>query len=120
MQVSGDLITEQTNFGIIPVIGARRRERLDEAIAAIARPLDAAALASKTLAKAPDNDTLLALYSLYKQASVGDVAGERPGALDLVNRAKFDAWSQRRGMTREAAMTEYVALVAKLKAAEGA
>lgn len=81
---------------------------------------DAAAAASKTLRRAPDNDTLLALYSLYKQASVGDVAGARPGTLDVVNRAKYDAWSQRRGMAREAAMTEYVALVEKLKAADGA
>jgi carboxylesterase len=79
---------------------------------------DAAASASKTLRKAPDNDTLLALYSLYKQATVGDVSGERPGALDMVNRAKFDAWSGRKGTSREDAMKTYVELVAKLKAAE--
>lgn len=81
---------------------------------------DDAAATSKTLKKAPDNDTLLALYSLYKQASVGDVAGERPGALDMVNRAKFDAWTGRKGMAREDAMKAYVELVAKLKAADGA
>ena len=80
---------------------------------------DAAAAASKTLRNAPDNDTLLALYSLFKQASVGDVSGERPGALDMVNRAKYDAWSQRKGMGREDAMTAYVELVAKLKEGEG-
>ena len=79
---------------------------------------DAAAGASKTLRKAPDNDTLLALYSLYKQATVGDVSGERPGALDMVNRVKFDAWSGRKGTSREDAMKAYVELVAKLKAAE--
>ncbi|MCC6196657.1 MAG: acyl-CoA-binding protein [Burkholderiales bacterium] len=76
---------------------------------------DEAAAASKTLRKAPDNDTLLALYSLYKQASVGDVAGERPGALDMVNRAKFDAWSGRKGTSREDAMKAYIELVTKLK-----
>lgn len=76
---------------------------------------DAAAAASKTLAKAPDNDTLLALYSLYKQASVGDASGERPGALDMVNRAKYDAWAGRRGMAREDAMKSYIELVTKLK-----
>ena len=79
---------------------------------------DAAAAASKTLRKAPDNDTLLALYSLYKQASVGDVSGERPGALDMVNRAKFDAWTGRKGTSREDAMKAYIELVTKLKAAE--
>ena len=79
---------------------------------------DAAAAASKTLKKAPDNDTLLALYSLYKQASSGDVSGDRPGALDMVNRAKFDAWAGRKGMGREDAMRAYVELVDKLKGAE--
>jgi len=81
---------------------------------------DTAAAASKTLRKAPDNDTLLALYSLYKQASVGDVSGERPGALDMVNRAKFDAWVKRKGTSREDAMRGYIELVKKLKAEEGA
>jgi carboxylesterase len=77
---------------------------------------DAAAATSKTLRRAPDNDTLLALYSLFKQASVGDTTGERPGALDMVNRAKFDAWAQRKGMGRDDAMKAYVELVGKLKA----
>jgi carboxylesterase len=81
---------------------------------------DAAAAASKTLAKAPDNDTLLALYSLYKQATVGDASGERPGALDMVNRAKYDAWSQRKGMVRDDAMKAYIGLVTKLKGGDGA
>jgi carboxylesterase len=81
---------------------------------------DAAAAASKTLRKAPDNDTLLALYSLYKQASVGDVSGERPGALDMVNRAKYDAWMSRKGTSRDDAMRAYIELVKKLKSEEGA
>jgi carboxylesterase len=80
---------------------------------------DAAAAASKTLRKAPDNDTLLALYSLFKQASVGDACGERPGALDMVNRAKHDAWAGRRGMGRDDAMKAYVELVDKLRKGEG-
>jgi carboxylesterase len=86
--------------------------------ASLDKAFDDAAVASKTLSKAPDNDTLLALYSLYKQASVGDVSGERPGALDMVNRAKFDAWTGRKGMAREEAMTAYIELVTKLRAAD--
>ena len=82
------------------------------------RAFEAAAAASKTLRRAPDNDTLLALYSLYKQGSVGDVAGARPGVMDVVGRAKYDAWLGRRGVTREQAMSDYVALVDKLRAAE--
>lgn len=82
------------------------------------RAFEAAAALSKTLRKAPDNDTLLALYSLYKQGSVGDVSGARPGVMDVVGRAKHDAWAARRGVAREQAMVEYVALVNGLKASE--
>jgi len=75
---------------------------------------------SRTLKQAPGNDELLALYSLYKQASAGDVAGERPGALDMIARAKFDAWAKRKGTPRDEAMRGYVALVKDLKARDTA
>jgi diazepam-binding inhibitor (GABA receptor modulating acyl-CoA-binding protein) len=57
------------------------------------------------------NDTLLELYALYKQATSGDVNGSRPGMMDLRGRAKYDAWAKRKGMTKDAAMEAYVALV---------
>ncbi len=57
------------------------------------------------------NDVMLALYALFKQATSGDVSGSRPGMLDLRGRAKYDAWAEHRGMTKDAAMTAYVALV---------
>lgn len=59
------------------------------------------------------NDVLLELYALYKQATTGDVAGDRPGMLDVRGRAKYDAWARRKGMTKDAAMQAYVDLVAK-------
>ncbi|XXF81275.1 acyl-CoA-binding protein [Myxococcaceae bacterium GXIMD 01537] len=68
----------------------------------------------KTLTTRPSNDTLLELYALFKQASEGDVQGKRPGMLDLKGRAKFDAWTQRKGLGKDAAMQQYVALVDKL------
>lgn len=70
----------------------------------------------KTLPQSPDTDTLLALYALFKQGSAGDVAGSRPGMLDIKGRAKYDAWAKHKGMTRDAAMEAYVALVDKLVA----
>ncbi len=57
------------------------------------------------------NDTLLELYALYKQATAGDASGSRPGMMDLKGRAKYDAWTKRKGMTKDAAMEAYVALV---------
>lgn len=57
------------------------------------------------------NDVMLELYAVYKQATVGDVAGSRPGMMDLRGRAKYDAWAKRKGMTKAAAMEAYIALV---------
>lgn len=79
---------------------------------------EAAAALSTTLRHEPGNDTLLDLYALYKQGSVGNVSGERPGMMDMVGRAKYDAWAARRGLAREQAMRYYVALVNQLKSAE--
>ncbi len=61
----------------------------------------------------PPSDQL-ALYALYKQATVGDVSGARPGMLDVRGRAKYDAWAGKKGMTAADARAAYVALVAKL------
>lgn len=74
----------------------------------------AAQLRVKQLPRTPEAAELLELYALFKQASVGDVQGERPGMLDFKGRAKFDAWSGKRGVTRDAAMQSYVELVGKL------
>lgn len=69
----------------------------------------------QSLAERPDNETLLELYSFYKQATEGDVGGDKPGAFDFKARAKYDAWEARRGMKREVAMKAYVRLVEHLK-----
>jgi diazepam-binding inhibitor (GABA receptor modulator, acyl-CoA-binding protein) len=76
---------------------------------------EAAAAAAKNLPKRPDNQTLLQLYALYKQATSGDVSGGRPGMFDMVGQAKYDAWAKLKGTGREAAMQQYVDLVATLK-----
>jgi acyl-CoA-binding protein len=76
---------------------------------------DAAVADSKTLDERPDNQTLLRIYGLFKQASEGDATGKRPGFTDLVGRAKYDAWAALRGTSSEAAMQAYVDLITKLK-----
>ena len=68
----------------------------------------------KTLTRRPSNDDMLALYSLFKQASEGDVKGSRPGMLDMVGRAKYDAWAKLKGTAKDAAMQKYVDKVAAL------
>ena len=70
---------------------------------------------SKNLPDRPDNQTLLKLYALYKQATSGDVDGKRPGFTDMVGRAKWDAWNEVKGKDNAAAMQEYVDLIEGLK-----
>ena len=69
---------------------------------------------AKALAKPPSNEDLLDLYALYKQSTTGDVSGSRPGMMDFKGRAKFDAWTSKKGTGKEEAMRKYVALVNRL------
>ncbi|MFH4978476.1 hypothetical protein AB6A40_005185 [Gnathostoma spinigerum] len=68
----------------------------------------------KKLAKEPSDDEKLQVYSLYKQATIGDVNIEKPSATDLKASKKFTAWTSRKGMSKEKASGEYVTLVEQL------
>lgn len=63
----------------------------------------------------PDNDTMLKLYALFKQATKGDATGDPPGGFDFVARLKFDAWSEVKGTPANDAMQQYVELVESLR-----
>jgi acyl-CoA-binding protein len=78
------------------------------------KQFEAAAKAATKLPTRPSNDQMLELYALYKQATEGDVKGTRPGIFDLTGRAKFDAWSKKKGVAADAAMKSYCDLVARL------
>jgi carboxylesterase len=101
---------EDAHFGGVP---------LPDGPSPAEQALETAAALSRTLSKSPDEQTLLQLYALYKQSTVGDVNGERPAPLDVVGRAKFDAWAGRKGCSPQQAIDQYVALVQQLKAADG-
>jgi diazepam-binding inhibitor (GABA receptor modulator, acyl-CoA-binding protein) len=75
---------------------------------------EASVIRSKELTKRPSNEELLQLYALYKQATEGDVTGERPGGFDFKAIAKFDAWSALDGTSKEDAMQQYIAFVDQL------
>ncbi len=75
---------------------------------------EAAAAAAKKTKKRPDNATLLKLYAYYKQATEGDVKGERPGGFDFVGGAKYDAWAKLEGTPADEAMQGYIKQVERL------
>ncbi len=75
-----------------------------------------AAADSKNLSEKPSNDTLLQLYSLYKQGSMGDVNTDPPSnPFDFVGKAKYEAWAELKGKAKDEAMKEYIALIEKLR-----
>lgn len=82
---------------------------------ALADDFQSAVASSQSLTKRPSNEELLDLYALYKQSTDGDVSGDRPGGFDFKAIAKFDAWTEKKGLSKEQAMQKYVELVAKLK-----
>lgn len=70
------------------------------------------------LSQAPDMQSKLRLYVLYKQGTVGDCTGSRPGMMDFAGRAKYDAWKALEGTSQEQAMQMYIDFVEELKAAD--
>ena len=75
---------------------------------------EAAVAESKALTERPDNSTLLKIYGLYKQATAGDNADKKPGFVDMVGRAKWDAWNGFKGTSSEMAMQQYIDLISSL------
>lgn len=83
---------------------------------ALQATFEQAVATSKTLTERPSNETLLRLYSLYKQATEGDCQSDPPtNPFDLVNKAKHQAWTDLKGMDAASAMQLYIDLINQLK-----
>ena len=76
---------------------------------------EAAEANSKLLPEKPDNPTLLKIYGLYKQATLGDNAEKKPSFSDFVARAKWDAWTANKGLSADEAKQKYVDLIESLR-----
>lgn len=75
---------------------------------------EAASVNSKSLPE-QSNDNLLLLYSLFKQGTEGDCSIEKPtNMFDFKGIAKYNAWENLRGLSKEAAMQQYIDLVKQL------
>lgn len=83
-------------------------------MADLKKQFEAAAANSKNLSERPDNATLLKIYALYKQGSIGDNTDKKPGFGDMVGRAKWDAWNALKGTAQNDAMQRYVDLIESL------
>ena len=91
------------------------RDRTPSVVTAMITSAKQAVADSKQLSERPDNATLLKLYALFKQASEGDNETKKPGMMDMVGRAKWQAWEEIKGLGSEEAMQEYIDLIESLK-----
>ena len=83
-------------------------------MADLKKQFETAAADSKNLSERPDNATMLKIYALYKQGSLGDNADKKPGFSDMVGRAKWDAWNGLKGTSQDDAMQQYIDLIESL------
>ncbi|NXM15320.1 ECI2 isomerase, partial [Ploceus nigricollis] len=74
----------------------------------------------KLLKKDPGNETKLKLYALFKQATEGPCNAPKPGMLDFVKKAKWDAWNSLGNLSQDDARQKYAELVSSLISAESA
>jgi len=68
----------------------------------------------RKLKSKPTDGEMLELYGLFKQVTVGDINTTRPGMFDLAGKAKWDDWNKRKGLSKEDAEKQYIAVVKRL------
>lgn len=83
-------------------------------MADLEQQFQAAADKVKNLTKRPNDEELLNLYGLFKQATVGDCNQSKPSMFQLKEKAKHEAWTSRKGMTQEQAKKDYIEFVQKM------
>lgn len=67
-------------------------------------------IASKVikLTQRPTIEELLTLYSLYKQATIGDNRTPVPSIFNQKAKVKWNAWSNQKGKSKNIARQEYI------------
>jgi acyl-CoA-binding protein len=83
-------------------------------MADLKKQFEAASTAVLAAKKDPGSDTKLKLYANFKQATEGDVKGDKPGFTDFVNRSKYEAWAKLKGTSSDDAMKAYIKLVERV------
>ena len=72
---------------------------------------ESAVVSVVNLVTSPSNDEKLKIYSLYKQATFGDVNTAAPSFFDFAGSAKWKAWNELKGKTQDQSKIDYVDLV---------
>ncbi|XP_041486760.1 acyl-CoA-binding domain-containing protein 7 isoform X2 [Microtus oregoni] len=68
----------------------------------------------RKLKRRPEDEELKELYGLYKQSILGDINIACPVMLDMKGKAKWEAWSLQKGLSKEDAMSAYISKAREL------
>jgi len=58
--------------------------------------------------KINDTNTLLKLYGLYKQATIGNNIDEEPNIIYFRDYCKWESWNKYRNLTKKEAKTKFI------------
>ncbi|KAF8969156.1 acyl-CoA-binding protein [Flammula alnicola] len=67
----------------------------------------------------PTQDDQLYFYKYFKQAKFGNNTTERPGLFDFAGKAKWDAWTSVKDVSKEEAWEKYVERLLEILAKAG-
>jgi diazepam-binding inhibitor (GABA receptor modulating acyl-CoA-binding protein) len=70
---------------------------------------------AKKFANSDNHETLLFLYSHYKQATTGDCDIKEPNFWDVKGKAKYSAWKKLKGISNDKAKIKYIKKVKKME-----
>ena len=68
----------------------------------------------KKLKTKPNDDELLQLYGLYKQAKFGNNNTEKPGFLDFKGSKKWNSWNENMNLSKYDSEVKYITIVNSL------
>ena len=80
---------------------------------------EAAEEVKNKLNKTLSDNELKEIYALYKQGTLGDIDIEKPGMTDLSGVAKWEAWTEKKGMEKDEAKRKYVEMAKEMKSKHG-
>ena len=66
------------------------------------------------LPERPSNEKMLEVYSLNKQATIGDINIDKPAMFDFIAAAKYNSWTKKKGMSKEDAQQKYIDFIESL------
>ncbi|XP_008306282.1 enoyl-CoA delta isomerase 2 [Cynoglossus semilaevis] len=112
-------LTPKSSVRLLPLSVVKIHTSAPRVMGATVEQFERAKSQLSMLQKDPGNQVKLKMYGLFKQATQGPCNTPKPGMMDFVNKAKWEAWKSLGSIPQEDARQQYCDLVVSLMDAEG-